>query len=125
MIYIIRINNTEYEVEVEQGTAEIIRTDAITAVAPAAPISVAAPTVAAPVAVSPTGGEPVDSPMPGNILVVSVKPGEQVKAGQLLVVLEAMKMENEILAPHDGVIKDVLVNKGAVVATGDVLVTIA
>jgi biotin carboxyl carrier protein len=70
-------------------------------------------------------GEPVNSPMPGNILRVEVKEGEQIKAGQLLVVLEAMKMENEILAPHDGTVAQVVVSKGTTVETGSPLIVLA
>ena len=70
-------------------------------------------------------GEPVNSPMPGNILRVEVKEGEQIKAGQLLVVLEAMKMENEILAPHDGTVAQVIVSKGSTVETDSPLIVLA
>ena len=63
--------------------------------------------------------------MPGNSLRVEVKEGEQIKAGQLLVVLEAMKMENEILAPHDGTVAQVVVSKGTTVETGSPLIVLA
>ena len=63
--------------------------------------------------------------MPGNILRVEVKEGDTIQAGQLLVVLEAMKMENEILAPHDGTVAQVVVSKGSVVETGSPLVVLA
>ncbi|MEG1179373.1 MAG: biotin/lipoyl-containing protein, partial [Oscillospiraceae bacterium] len=69
-------------------------------------------------------GTNVVSPMPGNIMSVSVSVGQSVKSGELLVVLEAMKMENEIFAPADGVVKQVLVSKGSVVNTDDVLVVL-
>ena len=61
---------------------------------------------------------------PGNILSIKVTGGQSVKAGDVLIIIEAMKMENEVLAPQDGVVKQILVSKGAVVATGDVLVVI-
>ena len=76
---------------------------------------------AAPVA----GGEPVKAPMPGNILDVKVKVGDTVKAGAVLCVLEAMKMENEIPAPKDGKVAQVVVTKGATVGAGDTLVVLA
>ncbi len=85
--------------------------------APAAPVAPAAP--AAPV---PAGEGVVTSPMPGKILRILVKEGEQVKTGQGLVVLEAMKMENEIPAPKDGVVKKILVKEGDTVDTGQPLI---
>ena len=94
--------------------------------APAAPAQEAAPTAAPAAAPAVTGaGEKVDSPMPGTILKVNVAAGQTVKEGDLLVVLEAMKMENEIFAPKGGTVSQVLVEKGASVNTGDVLVVIA
>ena len=69
-------------------------------------------------------GEPVNAPMPGNILKVNVTNGQAVKAGDVLCVLEAMKMENEIMAPKDGTVTQVLVAKGATVDTGAPLVVI-
>ena len=84
----------------------------------------AAAPVAAPVSAAPAGGEKVSAPMPGTILSVSVQNGAQVKKGQVLMVLEAMKMENEIMAPCDGTITSVTVNAGASVETGTLLCTI-
>ena len=81
----------------------------------------AAPT---PVAAAPAGGESVTSPMPGNILAVNVTAGQAVKKGDVLMVLEAMKMENEIMAPCDGTVGAVSVTKGATVETGALLCTI-
>ena len=69
-------------------------------------------------------GVNVTSPLPGNILSIKVSNGQSVKAGDVLIIIEAMKMENEVLAPQDGTVKQILVNKGAVVATGDVLIVI-
>ena len=88
------------------------------ATAPAAPAAAAAP-------VSVAAGEPVKSPMPGNILRIEVSQGQQVKEGDVLMVLEAMKMENEIVATKSGTIAQIAVSKGAVVETGAVLAVIA
>ena len=119
----ITVNGQAYEVEV--GEVGGVPTAAPVRAAAAAPA--AAPKAAAPAAAPGTAagaGEPVKSPMPGNILDVKVKVGDKVSNGTCLVVLEAMKMENEIPAPKDGTVTSVLVNKGATVAAGDVLVTI-
>ena len=105
--YKVNVNGTAYEVEIEEMTG-----------APAA-----APVAAAPAA--PAGaGERVAAPMPGNILSVNVAAGDTVKKGQVLMILEAMKMENEIMAPHDGKVTAVAVTKGAAVESGALLCTI-
>lgn len=122
MKYIITLNSKNYEVEVEETDAVITAvTDAAAPAAQPAPAApVAAPTpVAAPAAAA--DGAKVISPMPGTILQVKCSVGQSVKSGDVLFVLEAMKMENEIVADNDGVIKQVLVNKGSTVATDDVL----
>ena len=131
MKYKVTLNGRTYEVEVEAGKAMLL--DEYEAIAPApvaaAPVAaapVAAPTAAAPAAPVVTGaGEPVTAPMPGNILKVNVNVGDQVKEGQVLVVLEAMKMENEIMAPKAGTITQVVVSKGSTVDTGAALVVLA
>jgi len=127
MIYVITINDKEYEVEVEVGKANILKTTLITApaaaVSPVAAVS-PAPVSAAAAPVLASGSEVVKAPMPGTILEIKVIPGSAVKKGEVLLILEAMKMENEILASSDGVIKQVVVTKGAIVSTGDVLVVI-
>ena len=133
MIYNVTINDKVYEVEVEKGKANLIRTTAVQAApapaaAPVAAAPAAAPAPAAPAAPAASvqaGTTPVNSPMPGTILDVKVAVGQAVKEGDLVVILEAMKMENEIYAPCAGTIAQVLTNKGASVDTGAPLVTIS
>ena len=129
MKYQINLNGRVYEVEVEATTAMLLSEYEAVAPAPvaAAAPAEAAPTVpaAAPAAPAVTGaGEAVNAPMPGNILKVNVNVGDKVKAGTVLVVLEAMKMENEIMAPKDGTVTQVLVSKGSTVDTGAPLVVV-
>lgn len=131
MKYKVTLNGKTYEVEVEAGKAILLDEYEALAPAPAAPIAAvpaaaAAPvTAAAPAAVSLAAGETVESPMPGNILSVNVNQGDKVKEGQVLAILEAMKMENEIPAPKDGTIVQIVTSKGAVVETGSPLFVIA
>ncbi len=110
--YRVNVNGTAYEVEIEEMTG-----------APAAAPVAAAP-AAAPAPAASGAGESITSPMPGNILAVNVAVGDMVKKGQVLMVLEAMKMENEIMAPHDGKVTAVAVTKGAAVESGTLLCTI-
>ena len=118
--FIVNVNGHSYEVEVEEVGAEGASVSA-PAAAPKAAASAPAPKKAA----APVGkGTPVKAPMPGNVLDIKVSNGASVKAGDTLVILEAMKMENEIKAPQDGVVT-VVATKGSSVNTGDVLVTIA
>jgi len=128
MKYKVTLNNRVYEVEVEMGQAMLI--DEYDAVAPAPAAAPAAPAAApaAPAAASAASlasGEIVKSPMPGNILKINVAPGQKVEEGDVLIVLEAMKMENEIVATKSGTVAQVAVSKGAVVETGAPLVVIA
>ena len=129
MKYEITLNGRIYEVEVELTEAMMMQEFQSYAPAPAVPVVEAAPVAApaaAPAAPAVIGaGEKVDSPMPGTILKVNVAAGQSVKEGDLLVILEAMKMENEIFAPKGGTVTQVFVEKGAAVNTGDVLVVIA
>ena len=132
MKYKITLKGTTYEVEVEKGEAMILdgyeaKSPVPPAPAAAAPVAVAAAPVAAAPAAAPAAvaaGTPVTSPLPGNIFAIKVKEGDAVKSGDVLIVIEAMKMENEVCAPSDGVVKQIAVTKGQLVATGDPLVVI-
>ena len=130
MKYKVTLNGRTYEVEVVADKAMCV--DEYEAIAPAAPTAAAAPVAAAtPAAAAPaggvtvTGGESVKAPMPGNILKVAVAQGDTVKEGQLLCVLEAMKMENEIFAPRAGTVAQVLIAKGSTVDTGATMVVLS
>ena len=128
--YTITVNGVAYSVSVEETAAGA----APVAAAPAAPAPAAAPKPEAPAApaapaapkapAGPAGAVAVKAPMPGNILDVKVKPGASVKAGDALVVLEAMKMENEVFAGVNGVVKSVHVNAGDAVQPDDLLVVV-
>jgi glutaconyl-CoA decarboxylase len=137
MKYVVTLNGKNYEVDVTE-------TDAIVTGITEVPVMVAAaPAVAAPVAAqaeapkaeeapaapaapaAPTAsGTQVKAPMPGTILAVKASAGQAVKAGDVIVVLEAMKMENDIVAPCDGTVKEIVVTKGTTVNTDDVLAII-
>ena len=130
MKYKVTLNNRVYEVEVEQGEAMLVNEYELAAPAAAAPAApAAAPVAAAPAAAPAAGalaaGEVVTSPMPGNILKINVTQGQKVNEGDVLIVLEAMKMENEISATKSGTVAQINVTKGAVVETGTPLVIIA
>lgn len=121
--YVITVNGAKYEVVVEEAdiNAKFTKSETPKA-APAAPA--AAPKAAAPKAAS-AGATAVNAPLPGNILKVKATQGSAVKKGDLLCVLEAMKMENEILAPADGTVTAVYAKEGTSVNTGDVLFELA
>ena len=123
--YNITVNGTTYEVVVEEvgGTATA---SAPVFTAPAAPVAAPAAPAApkAPAATGAMGASKVNAPMPGTILDVKVVAGQSVKKGDVICVLEAMKMENDIPAPQDGVIASINVQKGASVNAGDVLATL-
>lgn len=116
MKYVVTLNGKDYEVEVDELSEAIV-----TNVAPTAAPAQAAPAAApAPAPVS-GSGTAVKAPMPGTILKVNVTAGQSVKAGDIMFILEAMKMENEIVAPTDGTVSQVVAAKGSSVATDDVL----
>ncbi len=128
MKYKVTLNNRTYEVEVEAGQAVLVDEYEAYAPAPAAaPAPVAAAPAAASVSAAPAlaAGEVVKSPMPGNILKINVTVGQKVNEGDTLLVLEAMKMENEIAASKAGTVAQIIVSKGAVVETGAPLVVIS
>ena len=128
MKYKVTLNNRTYEVEVEAGQAMLVDEYEAYAPAPAAaPAPAPAAPAAAPEAASPAlaAGEVVKSPMPGNILKINVTVGQKVNEGDTLLVLEAIKMENEIAAPKAGTVAQIIVSKGAVVETGAPLVVIS
>ena len=116
--YRVNVNGTTYEVEVEEltGAAAAASAQAAAPAAPAAPAAASAP--------APAGGEKIVSPMPGNILDVRVNVGDAVKSGQVLMILEAMKMENEIMSPRDGKVTAVSVKKGDMVEPDTLLCVI-
>ena len=116
--YNITVNGVAYSVSVEETAA-----GAAPVAAPAAPKAAPAPAAAPKAAAGAAGAVTVKAPMPGNILDVKVAAGASVKAGDVLIILEAMKMENEIVAPQDGTVASINVNKGDTVNSGDVLVS--
>ena len=106
--YRVTVNGTVYEVELEELTG-------------AAPAPVSAPASAPAPAAAPAAGEQITAPMPGTILAVNVSAGQAVKKGEVLMILEAMKMENEIMCPRDGVVASVHTSKGSAVESGALL----
>lgn len=133
MKYKVTLNEKTYEVEVEKGEAVLLKE--YEAAAPAAPV--AAPVATAPAAPAAPAAAPaaasvqlgagtaVNAPLPGTVLQIKASVGQAVKAGETVMIIEAMKMENEIVAPRDGKITSVVVQKGAAVNAGDPLFTIA
>ncbi len=130
--FFIKVNGSQYEVEVEEVRDGSTYEPQVSFTAPA-PAPTVAPAPAAPSAPKveakkqdtavPAGAETITAPMPGTILDVRVNSGDTVKKGQILLILEAMKMENEIMAPHDGTITTVNTSKGASVNAGDLLIS--
>ena len=138
MKYVVTLNGKNYEVDVTETDAivtGITEVPVMVAAAPAAPVVAApaapaeapkaeeAPAQSAPAAPTASGTQ-VKAPMPGTILAVKASAGQAVKAGDVIVVLEAMKMENDIVAPCDGTVKEIVVTKGTTVNTDDVLAII-
>lgn len=126
--YSVTVNGNVYDVIVEEVGATYSAPAAVVAAPTAAPVQTAAPApVAAPApAAAPAGaGEPIEAPLNGTVLKINVANGDTVKSGDVLCVLEAMKMENDIVAPKDGKITSVVAQKGASVNAGDVLFTLA
>jgi len=120
----IGINGKEYIVEMEELTASP-STGFVPTAAPAAPAAPApAPAPAAPAPVSSAGGTVIESPMPGTILDIKVNVGDKVEVDQCLVILEAMKMENEIVAPKAGTIAAIHTSKGTAIDVGGAIITI-
>ena len=123
----VTVNGTKYDVEIEGGKASVVKKPAVVAAPEAAGLSVTPKT---PIATKPAApaaaasGLKVTCPLPGTIIALNVKEGDTVSAGQTLLVLEAMKMENNIDAERGGVVKQVLVQAGATVMEGDVLLVI-
>lgn len=128
MKYVVTLNGKNYEVEVNETDAVVTNiSDAVYTPAPVvAPAPVAAPApAAAPVAQSVSAeGTVIAAPMPGSIVNINVTVGQAVKAGDVVIILEAMKMENDITAPCDGTVKQIITTKGATVNTDDVLLVI-
>ena len=130
MKYKVTLKGKTYEVEVNQGEAMLLDESEAYAPAPAAVPAPAAPAAApaapaaAPAPVAAAAGEQVLSPMPGTIVKVNVKAGQAVKNGEVLAVLEAMKMENEIMAPHDATVVQVLTDVGTKVDTGTPIIVL-
>ena len=128
MKYIVTLNGKNYEVEVENAQATLLSVTDVPAPAQAAPAQTQAQPAPEAAASSPAvtaAGEAVRAPMPGTIVGVKVSQGSAVKKGQVLVVLEAMKMENEIVAPRDGTVAQILVSQGASVETNAVLAVLS
>lgn len=131
MIYEVTINNKKYEVEVEKGNAAIVSIDTVATPNNTVPVPQASPkpdaeSAAKPAAVSAEAvkGEAIKAPMPGTILDIKAAAGSRVKKGDVIFILEAMKMENEITAPWDGIIVQIRTAKGTAVNTGDILAAI-
>ena len=121
----VTVNGVVYEVEVEEVGAGAPAAAPVAPAAPKAAAPAAAPKAAAPAATGKAGSVAIKAPMPGTILKVNVKVGDSVKKGDVVCVLEAMKMENDICAPQDGVVSSVEVSQGASVATDAVVITLS
>lgn len=131
--YTITVNGNTYQVSVEEGLSAPVAYVPAPAPVAAAPVATApvapAPAAPAPVAAAPApaasaGGVKISSPMPGKIISAKVSVGQTVKKGEVVLILEAMKMENEIVAPQDGTVASINVNAGQTIEAGDLLATL-
>ena len=120
--YTITVNGVAYDVTVEEGAGAVAAAP-VAAAPKAAPAAAPAPK-AAPAATGAAGAVKVNAPMPGKILAVKTQVGAAVKKGDVILVLEAMKMENEIVAPQDGTVASIAVSVGASVESGEVMLTL-
>lgn len=125
MKYRVTLNNRVYEVEVEEGSAVLLNEYEAASPAPAAVLAPAPKQESAPTPAPSGDGNAVKAPMPGNILKISVTVGQKVSEGETLLVLEAMKMENEVTADRSGTVTGIIAAKGQTVETGDPLVVIS
>ncbi len=126
MKYRVTLNGKIYEVEVADGEAVLLDTyEANLPAAPAPAVQPAAPAEQVPAGQNLAAGEVVKAPMPGNILQIKVQQRQKVQAGQVLLTLEAMKMENEIVAPHDGTVAQIVAVQGKTVDTGAPLLVLS
>lgn len=121
--FVINVNGKSYDVEVEEIRNGVAVSTPVVSAPVAAPAPQTAP-AAAPKATGTAGSVKIEAPMPGNVLKVNVKVGDTVSEGQAVAVLEAMKMENDIVAPSAGTVASVNVSVGDSVNSGDVLVTL-
>lgn len=127
MIYVVTINNKKYEVEVERGSATIINESIIENVITAEDVNIKKSTAITSDPAKPAysgTGEAVKSPMPGAILDIKVNEGSRVKKGDVVIILEAMKMENEVFSPTDGTVSKILISKGSNVESNQILMVI-
>lgn len=127
--FVINVNGKSYDVEVEEirdgavVSSPVVSSPVVTAPVAAQPVAASA-SAPAPKPAGAAGSVKIESPMPGNVLKVNVKVGDSVEEGQAVAVLEAMKMENDIVAPSAGTVASVNVSVGDSVNTGDVLITL-
>lgn len=127
MKYIVTLNGKNYEVDVTETEEAIVTNITDAALAPAAPVATVTPAAAPSAPAAPViagNGTQIKSPMPGAILKVNASQGQKVNEGDVLFILEAMKMENEIVASASGTVSQVLVTKGQTVETDAVLAVI-
>lgn len=132
MKYVVTLKGRTYEVEVEAGEAMILdeyeamapQSAPAQSPAPSAPAAPAAEAASQPAPASHGEGTPVVAPLPGNVLSLNVKVGDEVKEGDVLLIIEAMKMENEVVAPQDGTVSAIVVAAGQMVETGEELMII-